>query len=500
MKKASKLLSALLLLGQVVGYAPVVLADKQLQSVSTEQQTVKKDTDTTTSDNMANTKPPEVAPNDTESENNSNPVSGTNDSAPDTLIDQNQMGNSEKEEPADSSTQDSVSQEEAKLSETNQNKNTSTSTESSYAQEETNSGTSEATNTYKPQDASSTTSQTVSTTPKQVTKETQDKLKGYDQVSNTPNEKSVSFSEQDSNEVIHFEKNESVESFIRKIGESARKVGQENDLYASVMIAQAILESASGQSELAQAPNYNLFGIKGIYNGKSVSFTTQEDLGNGNYYTIKADFRQYENYEDCLNDYVELIKEGLPSNSSFYNGVWKTNAKTYQDATKFLKGRYATDSQYDQKLNGLIETYELTKYDQEVVGPELSQRGYSVPLKNYTISSPFGNRDGEFHRGIDFAAAQGEPIYASQAGTVIRAEYHPSWGNYVAIQHEDGTTALYAHQQEYQVKVNDQVKQGQIIGYVGSTGNSTGSHLHFEFCLDNSLSQSQLIDPKRVLF
>lgn len=500
MKKASKLLSALLLLGQVVGYAPVVLADEQLQSVSTEQQTVKKDTDTTTSDNMANTKPPEVAPNDTESENNSNPVIETNDSTSDTSVDQNQMGNSEKEEPADSSSYDSLTQEETKPSETNQNKNTSASTESSYAQEETNSGTSEATNTYKPQDASSTTSQTVSTTPKQVTKETQDKLKGYDQVSNTPNEKSVSFSEQDSNGVIHFEKNESVESFIRKIGESARKVGQENDLYASVMIAQAILESASGQSELAQAPNYNLFGIKGTYNGKSVSFTTQEDLGNGNYYTTKADFRQYENYEDCLNDYVKLIKEGLPSNSNFYNGAWKTNAKTYQDATKFLTGRYATDSQYDRKLNGLIETYELTKYDQEVVGPDLSRKEYSVPLKNYTISSTFGNRDGEFHRGMDLAAAQGEPIYASQAGTVIRAEYHSSWGNYVVIQHEDGTTALYAHQQEYQVHVGDQVEQGQIIGYVGSTGNSTGSHLHFEFCLDNSLSQSQLIDPERVLF
>lgn len=74
----------------------------------------------------------------------------------------------------------------------------------------------------------------------------------------------------------------------------------------------------------------------------------------------------------------------------------------------------------------MIETYELTKYDQEVVGLNLSREGYSVPLKNYTISSIFGNRDGEFHRGINLAAAQGESIYASQAGTVIRAEYHSS--------------------------------------------------------------------------
>ncbi|EMF0131667.1 peptidoglycan DD-metalloendopeptidase family protein, partial [Enterococcus hirae] len=190
----------------------------------------------------------------------------------------------------------------------------------------------------------------------------------------------------------------------------------------------------------------------------------------------------------------------LTGNSHFYDGVWKTNAKTYQEATKFLTGRYATDTSYDKKLNGLIETYDLTKYDKEVAGPQLNKKGYVVPLKNYTISSPFGTRGGEFHRGIDLAALQGEPIYASKAGTVVKAEFHPSWGNYVAIEHEDGTTALYAHQQEYQVKVGDKVEQNQIIGYVGSTGNSTGSHLHFELCLDHSLNQSQLVDPETVLF
>ena len=243
-----------------------------------------------------------------------------------------------------------------------------------------------------------------------------------------------------------------------------------------------------------------MFGIKGTHNGKGVSFATQEDLGDGTLYTTQATFRQYENYEDSLNDYAQLLKEGLTGNSHFYDGVWKTNAKTYQEATKFLTGRYATDTSYDKKLNGLIETYDLTKYDKEVSGPQLNKKGYVVPLKNYTISSPFGTRGGEFHRGIDLAAPQGEPIYASKAGTVIKAEFHPSWGNYVAIEHEDGTTALYAHQQEYQVKVGDKVKQGQIIGYVGSTGNSTGSHLHFELCLDHSLNQSQLIDPETILF
>lgn len=299
---------------------------------------------------------------------------------------------------------------------------------------------------------------------------------------------------------IHFEKDESVETFIRKIGESARKIGKEKDLYASVMIAQAILESASGQSQLAQAPNYNLFGIKGTHNGKSVSMATQEDLGNGTFYATQSGFRVYENYEDCFNDYALLLKEGLTGDSNYYAGVWKSNAGTYQEATGFLTGRYATDTQYDQKLNGLIETYDLTYYDKELQGPEISSAGYKVPIRNYTISSPYGNRGSEFHRGLDMAARQGEPIHAAKSGIVIMAEYHNSWGNVVAIQHEDGSTALYAHQQQYAVKVGDKVSQSQLIGYVGSTGNSTGSHLHFELCRDSSLSQGMLVDPQTVLF
>lgn len=301
-------------------------------------------------------------------------------------------------------------------------------------------------------------------------------------------------------DAIHFEKDGSVESFIRKVGESARKIGQEKGVYASVMIAQAILESASGQSALAQAPNYNLFGIKGEHNGKTISMATQEDAGNGALYTIQANFRVYENYEDCFSDYATLLKEGISGNSQFYSGTWKEHAKTYQEATKYLTGRYATDMYYDLKLNGLIQAYELTQYDGKVQNVPSNIKGYQVPVDHYTISNLFGFHDGEFHRGVDLAASQGEPIHASKSGAVIKAEYHPSWGNYVVIEHSDGTTALYAHQQQYIIKVGDKVEQGQTIGYVGSTGNSTGPHLHIELCKDSSLSQTQLIDPQSILF
>ena len=509
MKKTSKLLSALLLLGQVVGYTPSVLADEEQSTVSTEQSTVvntdnsttastdttKEETTTDSSIEQPEQKPSESTDQTTDSTTDS---SQTTESKPETTT----PGTTDSSQP-ENHTQDTTKPSD-KPSEMKPVEQPTTKPSESVNQEVTQpTKPAEVTPSHTVETQPSTTGQNTQSkaeTKAQTQATVQEESKAYRQAPTAPIQELVPSSKQDNEGNIHFEKDESVESFIRKIGESARKIGQENDLYASVMIAQAILESASGQSQLAQAPNYNLFGIKGTHNGKGVSFATQEDLGDGTLYTTQATFRQYENYEDSLNDYAQLLKEGLTGNSHFYDGVWKTNAKTYQEATKFLTGRYATDTSYDKKLNGLIETYDLTKYDKEVAGPQLSKEGYIVPVKNYTISSPFGTRGGEFHRGLDLAAPQGEPIYASKAGTVIKAEFHPSWGNVVAIEHEDGTTALYAHQQEYQVKVGDKVKQGQIIGYVGSTGNSTGSHLHFELCLDHSLNQSQLVDPETVLF
>ncbi len=495
----------MLLLGQVIGYTPSVLADEEQPTVVTKQSTTV-NTDRSTTDSTDTTK--EETTTDSSIEQPEQKPSESTDQSTDSTTDSSQTTESKPETTTpgtiDSSQPENNTQDMTKPSETKPVEQPTTK-----PSESDNHGA-----TQPPKPAEVTPSQPVATQPSTTEQNAQPKVetkaqaqptmqeesKAYHQAPTEPIQELVPSSKQDNEGNIHFEKDESVESFIRKIGESARKIGQENDLYASVMIAQAILESASGKSQLAQAPNYNLFGIKGTHNGKGVSFATQEDLGDGTLYATQATFRQYENYEESLNDYAQLLKEGLTGNSHFYDGVWKTNAKTYQEATKFLTGRYATDTSYDKKLNGLIETYELTTYDKEVSGPQLSKEGYIVPLKNYKISSSFGNRGAEFHRGLDLAAPQGEPIYASKAGTVVKAEFHPSWGNYVALEHEDGTTALYAHQQEYQVKVGDKVKQGQIIGYVGSTGNSTGSHLHLELCLDYSLNQSQLVDPETVLF
>jgi len=153
------------------------------------------------------------------------------------------------------------------------------------------------------------------------------------------------------------------QQFIDYIGNSARKLASNNDLYASVMIAQALVESGWGTSGLASGPNYNLFGIKGDYNGASVNMGTQEDDGTGSLYSISSNFRKYPSYKESLEDYVSLLRGGTSGNSQIYAGAWKSNTTSYKDATKYLTGRYATDTTYADKLNSVIEKYNLTQFD-----------------------------------------------------------------------------------------------------------------------------------------
>ncbi|EFR44151.1 glycoside hydrolase family 73 protein [Streptococcus pseudoporcinus] len=147
------------------------------------------------------------------------------------------------------------------------------------------------------------------------------------------------------------------QAFINEIAGTASQIASERDLYASVMIAQAILESSNGQSGLSQAPYYNFFGIKGAYNGGSVTMKTWEDDGKGNPYEIDQPFRAYPSIADSLNDYANLLSSPL------YSGAHRSNTLSYQDATAALTGLYATDTSYNAKLNSIIQTYGLTAYD-----------------------------------------------------------------------------------------------------------------------------------------
>ena len=116
-----------------------------------------------------------------------------------------------------------------------------------------------------------------------------------------------------------------------------------------------------------------------------------------------------------------------------------------------------------------------------------SETGYLWPLPGYyRLSSLFGYRIhpitgvAHSHTGIDIPASGGTPILAAKSGQVVTSAYHYSYGNYVVIDHGNGNSTLYAHMSSRAVSEGQMVTQGQVIGYVGTTGSSTGNHLHFE--------------------
>lgn len=121
--------------------------------------------------------------------------------------------------------------------------------------------------------------------------------------------------------------------------------------------------------------------------------------------------------------------------------------------------------------------------------------GYAWPVSGYTsVSSPYGWRSHpltgrrSLHGGIDIPAPNGTPIRAAKSGVVILSTYGSSYGNYIVVAHGDGSRTLYAHQSSRAASAGETVSQGETIGYVGSTGSSTGNHLHFEVWTGSSSS------------
>ena len=151
---------------------------------------------------------------------------------------------------------------------------------------------------------------------------------------------------------------ENVQSFLNTIGPVAQQVAQENGIYASVMIAQAALESGWGNSALS-TEGHNLFGVKWNGTGNYVTMPTQEYYG-GQWHTINAKFQSYNSYYDSLTSYAQLIKNNFPNST-------RANAATPQIAAANLKngvyGSYATDPNYANSLDRMISDYGLTRYD-----------------------------------------------------------------------------------------------------------------------------------------
>jgi murein DD-endopeptidase MepM/ murein hydrolase activator NlpD len=119
-----------------------------------------------------------------------------------------------------------------------------------------------------------------------------------------------------------------------------------------------------------------------------------------------------------------------------------------------------------------------------------AQDVWLLPLQDYVFTSPFGVRWGKLHAGIDLAAEEGTPYQAVHSGTVTQAGYNGGYGFSITIQNADGTEVVYAHSRRLLVKKGDKVTAGQVIGEIGNTGASYGTHLHLEIHV-----HGQPVDP-----
>ena len=127
--------------------------------------------------------------------------------------------------------------------------------------------------------------------------------------------------------------------------------------------------------------------------------------------------------------------------------------------------------------------------------------GFRFPLRSYRTTSSFGMRKNpvtgnvRFHQGIDLAAPAGTEVYAAASGVVTETGSDPIYGNYVVIRHSDGWASLYGHLQRVGTTLHATINSGTVIGWVGSTGQSTGPHLHFELRHNGTAR-----DPDKYLF
>ena len=251
--------------------------------------------------------------------------------------------------------------------------------------------------------------------------------------------------------------------FLRNIIPAAQNVARGKDIYTSVMIAQAALESGWGTSALSKAPNHNLFGVKGSYNGQSVNMQTLEDSGGQNYYSIQANFRKYPSYQESLEDYADKIVNGISGAPLFYSGAWKSKTNSYQDATAYLTGRYATDTAYASKLNRIIEQFGLTKYDTETA---------------VNMAEEIANQQTTTSSGDGYTVVNGDSLYAIARKTGISIQDLLSLNGLTlnSIIHPGQVLALSSKSVSTETKQEESAPKEETKSTETSTTTSTGSY------------------------
>ncbi len=181
---------------------------------------------------------------------------------------------------------------------------------------------------------------------------------------------------------------------------------------------------------------------------------------------------------------VKDYEEAIESSQKTYDEKIALMARLEKDESASMD-TYTYYKNLEDKMNRELENY-LAELQRKSQSAYVGGTG-GWPLQAgvyYYVSSEFGWRVlwgvNDYHLGIDLACASGTEIYSYNGGTVLKSEWHDSYGNYVVVDHGGGISTLYAHMSKRAVQQGDYVAAGQLLGYVGMTGSASGYHLHFE--------------------
>lgn len=242
-------------------------------------------------------------------------------------------------------------------------------------------------------------------------------------------------------------------------------------------------------------------------NGNNIAFVDIEELPEYKLCFLKKDVPT--NDDEIFNKVVEKGQAYYKYYAICISNEEKSYVSTFEEAEKVVNELKKKDSNNKDKLS-IVEKYETELKEFSTVDKCVADLYVKKVVKKVTyavaatgvnsssqkinlgisfirptsgvITSRFGSRWGSTHKGLDIGADKGTPIKAAAAGTVTLSQYgyNGGFGNYVIISHGNGIQTVYAHCNTLNVKVGQKVSQGEVIATVGSTGRSTGNHLHLE--------------------
>ena len=305
-------------------------------------------------------------------------------------------------------------------------------------------------------------------------------------------------------------KTEKIEEKIKSSNERIEKINKESEKLKKE-IKQLEEDITSNQESLAERlkvinNNYTLGYLKVILSSNSIS-----DFLNNIYIVqevVKQDkqmLNDLENNKNEIKDKKEILDKNKEEEKVIKDELVKDKENLDKDKIelKNLKEELVKEEEeLEKKLQKIAAQKTAASSDSNnLVNSNSSSTvisNGSWPVPGYSrVSSPFGYRIHpvlgikKLHTGIDIPAPTGTPTVAVSSGTVIYSGVQGSYGNTVMIQHDNGLVSLYAHNSSLVVKVGDQVKKGQVVAKIGSTGRSTGPHLHFEIRV-NGTAQNPL--------